>query len=52
MTTAVNGCRSYGPAAMKQIGWAFDEAFSGLPQPLRERPHIPRDLALCVFGLL
>jgi hypothetical protein len=33
------------------MGYAFDQAFSGLSWQSRQQPYIRRDLALCIFRL-
>lgn len=48
---AALGCRSYDPAAIHTMGYAFDEAFSGLSRQFRQQPNMRRDLALCIFRL-
>ena len=48
---AATGCRVYGPVAIKTMGSAFEEAYSGLSAQSRQQRNMRRDLALCIFRL-
>ena len=51
MHPAPSACRTYDPAAMNILGWAFEAALSNLSLQSRQDPTVRRDLAICVFRL-
>jgi hypothetical protein len=44
-------CRVYDPEAINMMGWAVDQAFDGLSEESKMKPHIRQDLALCIIRL-
>src|SRR5688572_2861204 len=42
-------CRVYDSRAIDTMGWAFDKAFEALSEGSKQRPHMRRNLALCVI---
>lgn len=51
MYSAATGCRSYDPAAISNMAWAFEKALASLSLQSRQQPHIQLDLAVCIFRL-
>lgn len=51
MLSTERRCRVYDPEALNMMGRAFDKAVKGLSEQSKTKPHIRRNLALCIFRL-